>query len=129
MDVQKSRNPVFMFRCVSPSWASRCDKLSDMAPVTTTRGKRGPLPKGGERRVAVQTKLPESLVEDLFGYVRGNLGMARSDFLAYASIVVANELRTKDGLEPVRMPDYIVEAVEGAKNNDNPLQEALLEAS
>lgn len=55
--------------------------------------------------------------------------MARSDFLAYASIVVANELRTKDGLEPVPMPDYIVEAVEGAKNNDNPLQEALLEAS
>ena len=98
-----------------------------MAPQTITRGKRGPIPKGGEKRIAVQTRLPESVFTDLFDYVQGDLGMARSDFIAYASITLANELREKEGLEPVPMPDYIVEAVEGVKHpSTNPLQEALL---
>lgn len=94
-----------------------------------TRGKRGPIPKGGERRVAVQTKLPESVFKDVFGYVQGDLGMARSDFIAYATITLANQLRVAEGLEPVPMPAYIIEAVEGAKSDHNTLQEALLEAS
>lgn len=128
MTTTRNLKPSFrVCRCVPLPRASRYDKLSGMAQMTTG-GPRGPMPKGGERRVAVQTRLPASVFEDLFDYVQGDLGMARSDFIAYAAITVANELRTEEGLEPVPMPSYLVEAVDGAKNV-NPLQEALLEAS
>ncbi|WP_394275604.1 hypothetical protein [Luteococcus sp.] len=100
-----------------------------MSSTTIGTSKRGRKPRTHETRVAVQSKLPVSTFDEIFPQVKRELGLTQSDFVAIATIRVANELRAEAGLEPIEMPLYLVEALEGSTPLDNPLQEALLEAS
>lgn len=125
--------------CVSPSAStSPATKMRPMSSGTLstvghvrasqTSETRGRKPRTRETRVRVQTKLPESTFEEIFTQVKSELGLSQSDFVAIATIRAANELRAERGLELLEMPAYLVEALEGGPT-DNPLQEALLEAS
>lgn len=104
-------------------------RMGTMSSATIGTGKRGRKPRTHETRVAVQSKLPVSTFDEIFPQVKRELGLTQSDFVAIATIRVANELRAEAGLEPIEMPLYLVEALEGSTPLDNPLQEALLEAS
>lgn len=101
-----------------------------MAQVTSTSSTLGRPPRASEARKLVQSRLPESVFDQIFSFVTDGMDLNRSDFVAIATVTYANELRVKAGMDPVKMPDYLVEAMNGAKNPaENPLQEALLAAS
>lgn len=91
--------------------------------TTATPSNAGRKPRANEKRLPVQTKLPETLFKAIFAYVEQDLNLSRSDFVAIATVEYLNKIRGANDLREFPMPGYLMGQAETLASKKKPAEE------